>query len=175
MFTLKTIGEESSELLSRLCKETFVQAYKDDHTADDLESYCNDNYSVGAIKGSLCLNNTSTVVAFQESEPAGFYVIKHHQCPVELSGECTELKQIYVLSNYFGGGLGSNLFSNLIEVARTNGSSWVWLCVSDINYRAQAFYNKLGFDEVGKGPTLVVGSDRLSSSIFALNIRTKDA
>ncbi|WDE08716.1 GNAT family N-acetyltransferase [Thalassomonas viridans] len=174
MFTLETINAGSSELLSKLCTETFLQAYDGVHSTDNLHAYCHDNYSVNATKALLDQNNVEAVIAFEKKEAAGFYVLKHHQCPIELTGHSTELKQIYVLSNHFGSGLGRKLFSDAVNQAINNKSKWLWLCVSDINYRAQGFYKKLGFKKVGNGPELVVGDDTLSSSIMILNIEAQN-
>ena len=74
------------------------------------------------------------------------------------------------MSNYYGTGLGLKLFNNATEKAKAKGSKWMWLCVSDKNYRAQSFYKKLGFSISGSGPTLEVGTDMLSSSILRLEL-----
>ena len=170
MLILKNIGPESSALLSNLSRETFIQAYKDLHSEENLEQYCRENYSQELVEDNLRLVNIHSVIAFEASEPAGFYVIRHHECPVALQGKATELKQIYVLASYFGTGLGKKLFDNGVENAKANDSRWLWLCVSDTNYRAQAFYSKLGFTKIGTGPTLKVGNDELSSSILSLKL-----
>jgi len=175
MLTLKAIDASSTELLSKLSIETFVQAYEGVHSNNNLVAYCNDNYSIDSTKLLLNQKSVESVVAFQGSEPAGFYVLKHHQCPIKLVGLSTELKQIYVLSGHLGSGLGGKLFSSAVDQAMKNRSKWLWLCVSNINDRAQAFYRKLGFTKIGIGPELIVGSDILSSSIMALDIEVQNA
>jgi ribosomal protein S18 acetylase RimI-like enzyme len=100
----------------------------------------------------------------------GFYLLKTHACPVPLDGKSTELKQIYILSDHYGKGLGKMLYEDAINTIKQNGSSHVWLCVSDINHRAKAFYNKLAFRAVGTGPVFIVGSDRLTSTVMTSGI-----
>ncbi|MEH6454443.1 MAG: GNAT family N-acetyltransferase [Psychromonas sp.] len=175
MLKLESVDVHCSELLASLSTETFMQAYEGVHNACSLEVYCRDNYSIDCIELLLSQLNVEAVVAFKENKPTGFFVLKHHDCPIELVGECTELKQIYVLSAYFGAGLGEHLFNDVIEKTLANKSKWLWLCVSDINYRAQSFYNKLGFVKIGVGPNLKVGEDVLSSSILALDAESKFA
>ncbi len=170
MLTLRAIDASSTEILSKLSIETFGQAYEGVHSKNNLVAYCNDNYSIDSTESLLNQKDVESIVAFQDAEPAGFYVLKHHQCPIKLVGLSTELKQIYVLSGHLGSGLAGKLFSSAVDQAMRNKSKWLWLCVSNINDRAQAFYRKLGFTEIGNGPELVVGSDILSSSIMALNI-----
>ena len=89
---------------------------------------------------------------------------------MKLDGESSELKQIYILSGEYGTDLGKSLFENAIEVARSAGRKWLWLCVSDTNYRAWAFYKKLGFKSISPGPVLEVGTDQLSSTIMVYNL-----
>ncbi|MCU7853816.1 MAG: GNAT family N-acetyltransferase [Candidatus Thiodiazotropha sp. (ex Monitilora ramsayi)] len=175
MFTLKEIDNSAVELLSALSIEAFIQAYEGVHSKSDLEAYCRDNYSVDSTESLLNTSETEAVVAFQGSDPAVFYVLKHHSCPVELAGQSTEQKQIYVLSEHFGGGLGRQLCESAVNKARKNKSKCLWLCVSDLNYRAQAFYGKTGFSKIGQGPELIVGNDILSSSIMVLSIEAAHA
>jgi len=170
MLNFEKIGPEFTHLLAELCTETFTQAYEGVHSKQNLEIYCREYYSEKAIEESLSLDNTVAVVAFQEKEPSGFYVLKHHSCPIKLDGQASELKQIYVMSSYYGGGLGRKLFDSSVEQSKIDGSKWLWLCVSDINYQAQTFYKKLGFTQIGEGPTLLVGSDKLTSSILSLEL-----
>ena len=89
---------------------------------------------------------------------------------MELDGESSELKQIYILSSEYGTGLGKFLFESASEVARNAGRKWLWLSVSDINYRAQAFYKKLDFQSIGPGSAFEVGTDQLSSTIMTCNL-----
>lgn len=170
MITLEHIGIESANLLSELSIKTFREAYKELHSQANLNAYCRDNYSPASMESLLAQNNTEVIVAFNNTEPSGFFTIKHHRCSHQPDVESTELKQIYVLSSYFGSGLGSKLFDSAVKQSKNNGSEALWLCVSDTNYRAQSFYNKLGFSRVGDGPELIVGDETLSSSILILSV-----
>lgn len=174
MFTLKKIDNRDTELFSELCIETFLQAYEGVHSKHDLDAYCRNNYTVDLIEPLLSSSNTEAIVAFQDAETAGFYVLKHHPCPVELAGKSTELKQIYVLAEHFGSGLGHKLFNSAIDHAQKNNSKWLWLCVSDINNRAKAFYEKIGFSRIGQGSDLLIGNDTLASSVMVVSIESLD-
>lgn len=170
MITIEEVGPECSKLLAELSCSTFLKAYKDTHSRANMESYCSSHYSEQKLKQDLSRKNTVAVIAFSMSEPSGFYVLKHHTCPIVLDGQASELKQIYVMPDHYGKGLGLELFTSAVEKVRLEGSRWLWLCVSDKNHRAKAFYNKLGFSSVGKGPDLEVGADTLSSSILCLEL-----
>ena len=170
---LTTVGPESAQLLSKLSIDTFVQAYGDVHSPENLQVYCQQHYSPQAIEALLRDSAVQAIVAFDDKEPAcpaGFYLLKEQACPVPLNGKSTELKQIYILSEYYGLGLGPVLFEHAVNSARAKQNDWLWLCVSDKNLRAQAFYGKLGFESVAEGPILTVGTDALPSSIMLLKL-----
>jgi ribosomal protein S18 acetylase RimI-like enzyme len=170
MYKIHRIGSESSSVLSKLWKDTFAQAYSDVHSADNIDAYCRNNFSTNTAISELGSDNVICKIAMAETAAVGFYLLKEHNCPVPLEGRSTELKQIYILSSHYGQGLGSMLYDDAINTMHQSGSQYVWLCVSDINHRAQSFYKKREFTLVGSGPTFEVGSDRLTSSMMVKRI-----
>ena len=170
MFGFRRAGIESSDELVHLWVETFTQAFEDVHSSENIRAYCSKNFTVEAAMELLSSDQTVCIIASRNAQPVGYYVVKHHQCPMELDGESSELKQIYILSGEYGTGLGKSLFDSASEVARSAGRQWLWLCVSDTNYRAQAFYKKLDFKSIGPGPVLEVGTDQLSSTIMVCSL-----
>ncbi len=166
MYRLERIDVESVDVLTSLSHRTFEQAYHDVHSAENIRAYCVDNFSHAQAAKTLGDDQMLCKVAFVDGEPAGFYVLRSAPCPIELPGDAAELKQLYVLSDHYGAGLGRLLFEDAMAVARTKRNRWVWLCVSSRNRRAQRFYQKNGFSVSGSGPTLHVGSDILPSSIM---------
>ena len=85
-------------------------------------------------------------------------------------GGATELKQLYVLSEYYGTGIGKALYGDAVKKTQQANHRWIWLVVSDENMRAQAFYRKQAFKRVAAGPVLNVGSESLTSSILAKEV-----
>ncbi len=60
-----------------------------------------------------------------------------------------ELSRMYVHPDRHGTGLADRLMSATLEAARGTGAAGVWLGVSVENERANAFYARHGFAEVG--------------------------
>ncbi len=69
-----------------------------------------------------------------------------------------ELERIYVDQNALGRGVGAALIRACLDEARQADYGAVWLGVWERNARAQAFYRKWGFRDVG-GKTFTVGED----------------
>lgn len=61
----------------------------------------------------------------------------------------TELSKIYVLPSGHGGGIARDLLAAALEVARGVGAAGMWLGTNQRNERAQRFYLKSGFEQVG--------------------------
>ena len=171
MIEIRPIGTNHAAQLATLQADTFRQAYSDVHSSEDIEAYCLTHYVTEVAAMDLSSEETVCCMGLLDSRPSGYYMVKHRACPVALDDKSSELKQIYVLSSAYGRGLGQALFDHAIATVRSSGSEWVWVCVSDINYRAQAFYRKLKFAKIGIGPVLKVGKDNLSSSILAKDLR----
>ena len=162
--------ETGATLLAHLQAQTFREAYEGVHTSADLDAYCAANYTTTAARELLESPLSICRTGALDDQIAGYYVVRMEDAPVSIEFTAAELKQIYVLSAAFGSGLGGALFDDAIEQIQPRGREGVWLCVSDLNERAKRFYEKLGFERFGSGPTLVVGKDRLPSSILARRI-----
>jgi len=166
MYDLDTVTVESASILAKLWTDTFQQAYADVHTLENIQAYCDVNFTLEQAVVELSSDKVVCVLARRNDLPVGFYLLKYHECPVRLDGSSVELKKIYILASEYGLGLGKLLYQDAINSIRSSGHGWVWLSVSDINYRAQAFYKKLGFNAVGTGPIFKVGTDRLTSTVL---------
>jgi ribosomal protein S18 acetylase RimI-like enzyme len=65
-------------------------------------------------------------------------------------GPAAELSKCYVHPAAHGSGLAAALMQAAREAAAAHGYRSLWLGVNDLNVRAQAFYRKSGFTEVGR-------------------------
>ncbi len=61
-----------------------------------------------------------------------------------------ELRQLYVLRPWQGGGVAPTLMEWAIERARERGAPELYLSVFDHNHRAKRFYARYGFEDVGR-------------------------
>lgn len=165
---IERIGSDCAALFADLQVLTFKQAYSDVHSPEDIEAYCLAHYTSEIAAAGLSSEQTVCCLGLLNSETSGYYIVKHHSSPIDLGSKSSELKQLYVLSSAYNDGLGRALYDHALATIRSAGHLWVWLCVSDINCRAQAFYDTRGFAKVGAGPILDMGNDKLKSSVLAL-------
>lgn len=74
---------------------------------------------------------------------------------INADGEYFKVNQIFILPKYQRQGIGSFCMGHLIEEARKLDKI-VWLRTFKINQPAKAFYNKLGFKQIGETETHII-------------------
>jgi len=70
-------------------------------------------------------------------------------CAVITANPVSEVSKMYVLPRAHGTGASHALMARALSSARERGSAATWLGVSNVNLRAQRFYSKMGFTQVG--------------------------
>lgn len=171
MIDIRQVDEDAVEELAELCSASFVDAYREVHSELDINTYCEKHYATSVISVNLSSPEIIYRVAYRDGNAVGYYMLQTQVCPDYLTGEMVELKQIYMLASEYGTGLGTQLLYEVIRNAQQLNKQWLWLCVSDLNTRAQRFYMKHGFSPLGVAPVLKVGEERLSATVMALEIR----
>ena len=156
--------------LVELWKSTFKQAYSDVHSADNIERYCTAKFTIANALATLSDKNVVCAFCHRDEKPIGFYILVHHECPFPLAGKSSELKEIYILADAYGSGVGRAMLEDACKVVRSVNGKWIWLAVADQNIRAQSFYDTAGFTGVGPGPIFEVGTDHLASTIMTRQI-----
>ena len=70
--------------------------------------------------------------------------------PIETDKRAIELRQLYALKEYQATGLAAALTDWALEEARRQDAEEVYLTVYTDNHRAKRFYNRYGFEPVGR-------------------------
>ena len=79
----------------------------------------------------------------------GYVMLSPPDLPVPTGAGDLEIKRIYLLSRFQGGGVGARLMATALEAARQAGARRVLLGVYGENRDAIAFYARQGFAEAG--------------------------
>ena len=89
-------------------------------------------------------------VAEVAGEVVGYVKLGPSALPVETTKRAIELRQIYVLNEHHGSGLAKALSEWAIDEARGQGFEELYLTVYVDNHRARRFYDRYGFEPVGR-------------------------
>ncbi|WP_049502912.1 GNAT family N-acetyltransferase [Streptococcus oralis] len=136
------------EVLAKLAKQTFRETFAHDNTEEQLQEYFEEAYNLRVLLTELEDPDSESYFIMHEEEIAGFLKVNWGNARTERELEnAFEIQRLYVLQTYQGFGLGKQLFEFALELAENNGFSWAWLGVWEHNTKAQAFYNRYGFEK----------------------------
>ena len=143
-------------VFSQVAKQTFRETFAHDNTEEQLQEYFEEAYSLRVLSAELENPESATYFIIHEKEIAGFLKVNWGNAQTEKELEnAFEIQRLYVLQAYQGFGLGKQLFEFALELAENNGFSWAWLGVWEHNTKAQAFYNRYGFEKFSQHSFLV--------------------
>jgi diamine N-acetyltransferase len=132
--------------------ETFGHLYTPENLAAFLTSHTPKDWS-------RILADPDTAVRVAETDGAlvGYARIGPPTLPITPVGPAVELRQFYLLKPWHGGGHAQAMMAWVIATARERGAAELFLSVFVENIRAQRFYARYGFEDIGRY-TFMVGS-----------------
>jgi ribosomal protein S18 acetylase RimI-like enzyme len=120
--------------------------------ADGILEHCAGPHSAETYARWLADPDTRVWIVETEvgGAPVGYLVLSAPDVPVpDPRPDDVEIKRIYLLSRFHGGGLGARLMMGALEAARAAGKRRALLGVYARNDRAIGFYARHGFGQVG--------------------------
>ena len=161
MIEIRQAKPDDAQPLTDLAYTTFWDAFAHHpkNAPDDLNHYMRQAFNLEQIAAELADKQSVFLIADIENRPAGYAKLIIESTEEGITAERpVELSRLYSHQEYLGQGVGQNLMDACFEFATANGHDVMWLGVWEYNPRAQAFYTKNGFREVGKH-TFLLGSD----------------
>ena len=157
--TVRKALSSDADLLIKLGKSCFYEAFSDVTAPEDMQAYLASTFRRSEIEKQL--NNVRAIIYIAEivSDSAG-YIYSHPAVTPKCIGDTTAIKleRLYLRKRYFGSGAGDALMQTSINAYRASGYQAVWLSSWELNDRANAFYKKWDFKVVGH-QKFTVGSD----------------
>jgi tRNA (guanine37-N1)-methyltransferase len=163
--TVRRAGPADAKAVAALAAATFPSACPPHTTAEAIAAHIAANLSEerfaefladagrivlvaeGDLEGVPCLVGYTMLVP---GEPAD------DDARASVSTRPTiELSKVYSIAAVHGTGVGAALISATIAAARATGARSIWLGVNQENERANRFYAKYGFEQVGTKRFLV--------------------
>jgi diamine N-acetyltransferase len=169
MVTVRRATFADAEKLSLVGGASFLESFADDHPGDDLVSHVRDHHSV--TKYQNWLSDPAYAVWIVEEAlgaPVGYTMLGPSELPGAQSGDF-EIKRIYMLRRWHGGGFGKQLFRKCIDEARERGATRILLAVYTANQLAQQFYIRQGMSVIGE-TRFIVGATKFTDLVMALDL-----
>lgn len=147
---IRRAGSGDAPSLAALCAGAFRENFEASYTAEDLDAFIGSAYALPKIRAELTDPAYECFLVEGEIGLLGYALLRDGAVEPCVTGPAPiELERIYLLKEATGGGLGQMLLDHCIARALALGRRTLWLGVWEHNPRAQAFYRRNGFHEVG--------------------------
>ena len=157
---IRRAGAADAEALARIAADTFVAAFGALYAPADLEDFLRDTHGLEATRRELADPAVGAWLMEVDGTPVGYALAG--ACTLanpEVTAACGELKRIYLLPAWQGGGRGSRLLEAALAWLERDGPRRLWIGVYSGNLAAQRLYARHGFEKVGEH-AFVVGGHR---------------
>jgi len=137
----------------------FLESFANDHPGDDLIAHVEQAHAPEFY--TRCLADPAWALWIVEEalgSPVGYAMLG----PPALPGaepDDLELKRIYILHRWHGGGRGKALYRAIEAEAQARGAKRLILAVYLANTTARAFYERQGFSQIGTTRFRVGGTE----------------
>ncbi|ANI78240.1 GNAT family N-acetyltransferase [Sphingobium sp. EP60837] len=154
--------------LSLLGGATFITSFAHDHPGPALLAHIRTAHAESYYRAAL--DEPTQLLLIGETPlgaPVGYAMLTPPDLPVPTTErDDVEIKRIYLLGPWQGGGRGDQLMDLLADHARQRGAERMLLAVYPQNDRARRFYARHGFHEIGE-TTFMVGDMPFRDLIYA--------
>lgn len=173
-FDLRLATPADAAALATLASRTFADTFRHLYTPETLAGFIAETYAEPVIRAEIEDPKKYTVLLFSKQQPAHpcAYAMLHDGSvrtgeDASLAPDSFEIKRVYVDKPFHGSGAAYLLMSHVMDVVASKQRAHVWLGVYEDNFKAQKFYTKYGFREVGEH-IFLVGETRDRDLLFEL-------
>lgn len=147
-------GPEDAATMSRIGRQSFIETFGHLYSPENLAAFL-ENHSEENWRKELADPAFAVRLGEADGEAAAYAKIGPPGLPQAIEGPTIELRQFYVLKPWQGAGAAGEMMDWVIAEARRRGVRAIQLSVFIENVRAQRFYARYGFVEVGRYPFMV--------------------
>ena len=135
--------------LNRIFDTSFCDAFAHLYHRNDLQLFLS-SFGVSDWEAQLGDPRFACRIAEVDGVAVGYVKIGPLKLPVETNGPALLLDQLYVLKEHHGAGIARELMDWAFDEARRRGAIQLFLTVYVDNHRARRFYDRYGFEAVGR-------------------------
>lgn len=135
--------------LDRIFKASFCDTFAHLYRPDDLNAFLS-SFGVADWEAQLEDPNFAVRISEVDDQPVGYVKIGPLKLAVEANGPSMLLDQLYVLKSHHGAGIAQALMDWALAEAARRGAEQLYLTVYVDNHRAKRFYDRYGFEGVGR-------------------------
>ena len=158
MIQIRRAALADADRLALVGSATFLETFAGTLAGDGVVAHCTSAHAPAAYAGYLA-GGAAAWLAELDAAPVGYALLAAPDLPVPVGEGDIELKRIYLLARFHGGGAGGALMDAAVAEAVARGGRRLLLGVFAGNDRAIGFYAHHGFAQVGTRRFTVGGHD----------------
>ena len=135
--------------IDRVLRLTFTETFAHLYRQEDLETFLA-KFTPEAWRSELLDPDRAFRLAETDGEVVGYVKLGPLELPVQESRPAILLSQLYVLRDHHGAGIAHALMDWALSEAGRRGKEQLYLTVFTENHRARRFYDRYGFEAVGR-------------------------
>jgi len=161
-------------LLAKLGARTFQETFAADNSEADMAAYLASSFGPALQAAELADPYSLFLIAEIDGVAAGYAKLRPGAPPAGVTDDAPiELVRLYVVQQWLGGGVGAALMTVCLDEAQQRAYRTLWLGVWEHNGRAQAFYRKWGFRDVGQH-VFQLGADAQRDILMERRVKSGD-
>lgn len=138
-----------ADTIAALARATFTETFGHLYSSDNLAAFLTGHTTKDWAR-VLAEPDVAVRVIEVDGALVGYARLGPPTLPIEPRGNALELRQFYLLKPWHGGGHAQTLMDWVVATARARGADALFLSVFVDNVRAQRFYARYGFEDVGR-------------------------
>jgi diamine N-acetyltransferase len=142
-------GPDDAAALDHIFNTTFCETFGHLYRPEDLNAFLS-SFGLSDWQAQLGDPAYAFRIAEADGEPVGYVKLGPLKLPVETDRPAMLLDQMYVLKAHHGAGIAHALMDWALSEARRRGAEELYLTVYIDNHRARRFYDRYGFEAVGR-------------------------
>ena len=135
--------------IDRTFRTTFCDTFEHLYGPEDLAAFLA-QFTLTTWQSELANPDFAFHVAEENGAIVGYAKLGPFKLPIETSGPAMLLSQLYVMSSHQGAGIAQALMDWTLVEAKRRGMAELYLTVFTENHRARRFYERYGFEAVGR-------------------------
>ncbi|MEP7005228.1 MAG: GNAT family N-acetyltransferase [Sphingomonas bacterium] len=150
MITYRDARTIDGPALASMARRSFTETFGTLYSQSDLAAFLDEAFGANGLPSQLSDPDFAVRLALDDGEIIGFVKMGPVTFPGEWRPDAIELYQFYVLGPWQGQGVAQKLMEWSLDHARSHGAKEIILSVYVDNHRAQRFYERYGFSEIGR-------------------------
>jgi ribosomal protein S18 acetylase RimI-like enzyme len=151
MIEIVKANVSNANLIAQLGQQTFYESHGHSASKTDIDSFVLKYYNVNTLAEEFANPKVNYHIIKYNNTPVGFSKVELNSPNQNIpETNVAKLARLYLLEDYHGKNLGASLFDFIIKYSKEVGKTGIWLHVWVENKKAIKFYEKSGFNIVGK-------------------------